>query len=646
LLDNESENEQQPLSERSIIAYVEGKLDESRRAANRTAHESLWLTNSAWLLGYQNLTWSQAERMYRTIDTLGVRKMKLQTNRILPTLQNRTARMCKLPPKYEVRPNSSEVEDKEGAELGISIINHYWDAEDLNRKRIDLYMWKQQCGHAYVKVCWDADKGRKMQDPMTGEVIKEGDIRIDVVSAFELYPDPVAKTLDECAFVIHAKVRPLNYFKSTYGEKGMQIKEEQVSLMGLQYQQRINSMNAQGGSETANSAIKNCAVEKVYYEAPSIKYPEGRMITWCGQTLLDDKPLPVGEIPFVKFDDIIVGGKYYSEAIVTHMRPVQEQINILINKRASWVNKLIAGKYSVPRGAGLAQEAMDDESGEIVEYDPVPNAADGGRPQPVQVPMIPQYAYTEEDRLLNALYEIAGVSDVARGQIPSSSISGVGMQILLEADATRIGIITEADEHSWAKVGRLILLYAQKYIQNERLLKQASNQGYRVSSFLGADIKDNTDVIVRRGSTLPNSQAMMRQDILNIYERGLFGDPADAAVRENVLGLLEFGDVQEAWKKQNLDQMQIKKVIEKLEQGIPSYPTDFDNSPLWLQKLNEYRLGDKFEKLAPQIQAMLMDMMEACITQTLPQSHKAPPVPQQQEPQALGQEPQGEVTGL
>jgi hypothetical protein len=446
-------SDQQPLDERAIIAYVESKLDESRRAANRTAHETIWLNNTAWTLGYQNLQWSAADRMYRNFDTFGVRKQKLQTNRILPTLQNRTARMCKTPPKYEVRPNSSDIEDKEATELGKSIVDHYWDSENVNRKRIDLYMWKQQAGHAYVKVCWDPDKGRKFSDPMTGEIVKEGDIRIEVVSSFEVYPDPVAKTLDECAWIVHTKVRPLNYFKSQYGEKGALVKEEQVTLMGLQYQARINSMNAQGGSDTSSQTIKNCAVEKTYYENPSDKYPEGRMIIEASGILLEDKPLPIGEINFVKFDDIVVGGKFYSEAIVTHMRPIQEQINILINKRNSWINKLIAGKYTVARGAGLAQEAMDDESGEIVEYDPVPNAADGGRPTPIQVPMLPQYVYTEEDRLLNAMYEIAGVSDVARGQIPSSSISGVGMQILLEADATRIGLITEADEHSWAKVG-------------------------------------------------------------------------------------------------------------------------------------------------------------------------------------------------
>jgi len=630
--------------EKALVALVEQRLDDSRKADNRISHESIWYTNVAWTLGYQNLKWSTDLANYRNVDVFagGQRSQPLQTNRILPALQNRTARMCKTPPKYEVRPNSSDIEDKEACELASQIIDHYWDSENVNRKRIDLYMWKQQCGHSYVKVFWNPDKGRKFQDPTTGEIVKEGDIGIEILSPFEVYPDPIAKRMEDMQHAVQIKVRPLSYFVSTYGEKGALVKEEPVTLMGLQYQERISSMTSKGSSA---GTVKNSAVEKILYEMPTKDFPQGRMVVTAGGVLLENKPLPIGELPLVKFDDIIVGGRYYSEAVVTHAIPVQAQYNILINKRNTWINALIAGKYSVPRGAGISQEAMTDQP-EIVEYDPVPNAPDGGRPMAIPVPMLPQFVYTEEDRLLNSLYEIMGISDVARGQIPSSSISGVGMQILLEADATRIGLVTEADEHSWAKVGRLILLFAQEYIQNERLLKLASNQGYQVKSFVGADIKDNTDVLVVRGSTLPNSTAMKRQDILNIFSQGLFGDPADTKVRENVLSLLEYGDVQEAWKKENLKEMQMKKIIDKIEQGVPSYPTEFDDAAYWLRELDAFRLGDKYEKLSPQIQMMVMEMMQACVTAVMPPSHKAPPAPIAEEPQPLSQEPQGEMSGL
>jgi hypothetical protein len=619
------------VNDRALVAFVEGKLDECRRSANWTSHQSVWMTNVAWTLGYQNMVYSSQDRMYRQMDmTFGTRRRKLQTNRILPTLQNRTARLCKNPPRYEVRPNTSEIEDKEATELAKMIIDHYWDSENLNRKRIDLYMWKQQCGHSYIKVVWDPSKGRRVQDPITGESMNEGDIRIDVVSSFEVYPDPKAKSLEEAQYIVETRIRDLEYFKTEYPGIGDFVKEEQATLMGLQYQTRINSMNSFGtAGDSTPQVTKNCAIEKSYYERPSAKYPQGRLIVEANGILLANKELAVGEMNWVKFDDVIVAGKYTSEAIVTHMVPVQEQINLVINKRNDWINKCMFGKYSVARGAGLSQEAMNDQHAEVAEYDVVPNAPDGGRPMPIPVPHVPNELYTEEERLLDALYEIAGISDVARGEIPSSSISGVGMEILLQADATRIGLVTEADELSWAKVGRLILLFAQKYISNERLLKQSSDQGYRVKAFVGSDIKDNTDVLVVRGSTLPNSLISKRNDINNLYQMGLLGLPTDPEVQEKVLSMLEFGDVQKAWNKQNLKQMQMKKVITKLEQGIPSVPTEFDDSAYWLQKLDEYRLSDKFDRQPPQVQQMLMSMMDACVTATMPPSHKAPaqPVP-------------------
>jgi len=619
------------LDDRKIVAFVETKLDEARRSTNRVSSEAIWLTNTAWLLGYTNAVWDSQTRAFKSAPTSAFgRRMgsKLQTNRILPTIQNRTARLCKMAPRYEVKPNSNNVGDKDAAKLAESIINHYWDLEKIQRKRIDLTMWKQQCGHAYLKVVWDSEKGKTVSDPTTGETIKSGDLRIDIAPAFEVYPDPAAKTLEECAYLIHTKIRPLTYFIDHYGEElGGQVKQEDVTLLGLQYQTRINALNTKTEGDGASGSVKNSAVEKIYYEKSCAKYPNGRMIATANGIKLEDKDLPVGEIPFVKFDDILIGGKYNSEAVITHMRPLQGQLNRLLNQRDSWIRLCMHGKFSVARGAGISQEAMNDQDGEIVEYDPVPNDAQGGRPQPLPVPIIPASMYTEEDRILNGFYEIAGISDVARGQIPSASIPAAGMSILLEADATRIGIMVESDEHAFADLGRLILLYVQKFKSIPSLLKQSSNQGYLVTEFKGADLKDNTDVVVRRGSMIPDNTSMKRQDTLNVYERGLLGDPADPAVREKVLGMLEFGEIAEAWKDQSLDEMQVKKVIEKIEMGMEVMPSEFDNAPYWLKEMNRYRKSEKFDMLDPIRQAMFMKTMELCITNIMPPGMKAPAAP-------------------
>ena len=606
-------------SDKDLFAFVKAKIDDVRMSSSRVAHESIWMTNIAYVLGFANVTFDSQTRQFRATNraTTPIFRNRLSVNKILPTVQNRLSRLCKSDPKYDVRPESNGQDDKDACELALDIINMVWDKQKINEKRLNLMMWVQQCGHAYMKVCWDEMIGKQLPvvpeiDPMTGEMKSpelafEGDIRVDIVSPFEIFPDPLAKTMDECKWVVQAKVRKLDYFKDHY-ENGYLVKEEGPWLLSTQYELRINSMNSAGPSQSSvQQQMKNAAIELAYYEKPSKKFPEGRMVICANGIILADKTLPCGELPFVKMDDILVAGKFYSESIVTHLRPIQDQFNRTISSRAEWTNKLLAGKYIAAKGHGLIAEALNDRSGEVVEYNPIPGAPP---PQAMQIPTMPQYAYTEEDRLNSMLYDLSGIGEVSRGQLPSASIPAIGMQLLVEQDETRIGIMVENHEQAWAKLGSLILKYAQDYYVTPRVLKIARNREYTVKSFIGQDIKNNTDVVVIRGSTLPNSKVIKRQEIINIFQLGLLGDPQDPKVKEKVLNMMEYGDIATAWEDQSLDMNQIKQDIDMLEQGIAPEVNELDNHTLHIYKKNQFRKTEKFTRMIPELQQLFLANIE------------------------------------
>lgn len=588
------------------------------------------MTNIAALLGYTDISFNAATRSFQPVNRAGssIKKNKISVNKILPRVQNRLARLCKNPPKYDVRPESNSTEDKDAARLSLQTLTCIWDKLSLDQKRILLYMWVQQCGHAWVRVFWDPTEGRPMVDPQTGESGYEGEVGAEIMPPFEVFPDKAAKSQEDVlkSYLTVCKVRKLDYFKQNYPERGTLVKEEQAWLLSLQYEQRINSLNSRGPSQGGTQDImKDSAIEMIRYEARSKNYPNGRMIAVANTILLEDKELPVGEIPFAKFDDIPVAGKLFSESVITHARPIQDQYNEVIRRRSDWTKRLLAGKYKAARGSGLAQESMNDESGEVVYYDSVPNSPGG--PEALALPVIPQYAYTEEDRLNAQLDDIFGEQEIDRGTLPSASIPALGMQILTENSNTRIGIMTEQHEHSWARVGSLILKYAGKNYVMPRKLKMAGKSGsYMVQEVAGADLKGNTDVMVIRGSTLPGSKTLRRQEILNAYNQGLLGDPQDPKVREKVLSMLEYGDIAEAWKTLSLDESQIDRGIKKLETGMPVQLKEFDNLSMWSTKLNDYRKEEKFDELPPEIQNLIEETLEAAI-QGMVQLAGGPPPP-------------------
>lgn len=586
------------------------------------------MTNIAYLLGYDGLTYNTTTRSFQPVNRASsyLKKNRIHVNKILPTVQNRLARLCKNPPAYDVRPESNGTEDKEAARLSLQTLEAMWEKLTINKKRIFLYMWLQQCGHAWGRVSWDVTMGDPLIDPLSEENMGyQGDVRFDACSPFEIFPDPMAKTDDDVleSWLIQAKVRKLDYFKANY-KKGDLVKEEGAWLLSAQYEQRINSLNNRGPSTSGmQEALKHSAIEMTKYEARSSKYPNGRLITVANGILLENKELPVGVIPFRKFDDTIIAGKLYSESVITHLRPLQDNYNEAKRRTSEWMKRMLAGKYKAPRGSELAQEAMNDESGEIVYYTPVPNAAGGV--EPILIPPLPNWALTLQKQDVEDINDISGISEVSRGTLPSASIPAIGMQLLTEQDDTRIGVMTEQHEYAWAGIGSLILKYIEKFYVLPRKLKMSGpDLAYTVKEICGDDLKGNTDVMVIRGSTLPGSKTLNRQDIMNVYNGGLLGDPKDPKVREKTLDLLEFGDVTGVWEDMALDKNQIQRVMDALEKGEPVNISEFDNHVVWLLELNKYRKGDKWDTLSPEIQIHFINTMEGCLQALIKMNSPAP----------------------
>lgn len=224
LLDLANQSQSDKAKEDEIVNHVRNKVEEIRASATRLSFESIWLTNTAYLLGYNGVRFDAYSRSFQPINRASayLKKNRIYSNLILPTVQNRLARLAKNPPQYDVKPETSDTENKEAARLSLQVLNSLWEKLKINEKRLNLLMLTQQVGHSYFKVYWDPTKGNPIQDPVTGETQYEGEVAVDVVSGFEIFPNPHAKTFDEVldTWIIQCKVRPLDYFKANYPEKG------------------------------------------------------------------------------------------------------------------------------------------------------------------------------------------------------------------------------------------------------------------------------------------------------------------------------------------------------------------------------------------------------------------------------------------
>jgi hypothetical protein len=613
------EIQDQDPDEVKLVEFVKNKIDQIRQTNSRITLEQIYMTNVAYLLGFDGVYYDSNYRQFKNNDPKRrLTRARFRVNKILPTCQNRLARLCQSPPRFDVRPNSNSSEDKDGARLALELVRDVFDKQRLDEKRQDLLMKSMQGGISYLQVSWDPTLGEPMIDPDTQEFLGyDGDVRIETLNCLEVFPDPLATSIESMGYWIKAKVRKLDYFREQYPERGRAVKEESTWLLSSIYDLKANALTSVGISGAAtNDQMKNSAIELVYYEKRSKDYPRGRMVVIANGVLLEDKELPVGEFDLVKFDDITVGGRFNSEAVITHLRPIQDQYNITRTKCADWVRKMLAGKYLAAKGHEMSQEAIDNDSGEVVEYTAVPNAAP---PQPMNIPVIPAYVYKDLDTLDKEFDFISGINEISRGVLPSASIPASGMAFLQEQDQTRIGVQTKRNEIGHAKVGQLVLKYIHGFVKTSRIYKMAGDGlEYAVKEYVGSDIKENYDCIVVPDSTIPQSKVLRRQDILNDFELGLLGNPQDMKVRQRVNKMLEYGDEAEIWKKQALTEARCKKVIASIEENdqetVSSLLSEFDNHTIHLDLMDDYRLSDKFEQLSDEQKLLFQWVMEWRLT--------------------------------
>ena len=118
----------QSQDEKNLSSFVRKKVEESRANANRVAHEGIWMTNIAYLMGFDSIYYDTQTRQYMPLARAGqyLQKNRIHENVLLPMAQNRLARMCKVPPRFDTLPNSPSEEDKEAALLSLDILTDLW----------------------------------------------------------------------------------------------------------------------------------------------------------------------------------------------------------------------------------------------------------------------------------------------------------------------------------------------------------------------------------------------------------------------------------------------------------------------------------------------------------------------------------------
>lgn len=497
------------------------------RQQQRKSFESQWRLNNNFLLGNQYVGIDNFDDLQEVQKAFYWQERKV-FNHIAPIIENRIAKLTSIKPIMDILPSSSNIDDQKIASLSQDILRSTYDKLNLGQTISKAIVWSEITGTSFYKVCWNNTSGKKVFDK-DGKQMFEGEIEIDALSPFEIYPDNnYVEDINKCESIIHAKAYTIKSIKNIWG---VDVKGENVDI--------VEGISKGIGHKT--NVSQAIVIER--YEMPSVEYPEGRLIVVC-----QDKLLYIGELPYINLSDgkrgfpfikqvcLRVAGCFWGKSVIDKLIPIQRAYNAVKNRKLEYINRLSMGVLTVEDGSVDIDDLMQDglQPGKIIVYKQGSMA-----PKYLSEEGLPNDFEKEEEKLLSEFSEVSGVFNILSNQLSTTSMSGVALELLLEQDRDRLNSSIEEIDKAVKDVAKMILRLYKQFAVMPRLLRIANKTDkqdfvYFKNTDLGVE-----DIVFTTDSSLSENISTKRDNILKLLSSDVFKNQDGKLDEKTKLKILE-----------------------------------------------------------------------------------------------------------
>lgn len=507
-------------------------------------------------------------------------------NHIAPIIDSRVAKLTKMKPIMSVKAAGAEESDVKNAKLATALVNSSYQRLSLGDVISKTTGWSESCGTGFYFIGWNPDAG-KLLGEVDGKKVFEGDVVVESVSPFEIYPDSLCyENIESCESIIRARAMKTADVERLYG---ITVAGEDVKVFGVDK------------AATGKSIVHDSVLVLEKYERPTADFPDGRLIVACEKTILYMGELPYVNgvegrrgFPFVKQNSIDKAGCFFGMSMVERLIPVQKAYNAVKNRKQEFLNRLTMGVVAVEDGSvdtdELAEEGLSP--GKIIVY------RQGANPPALMgTGTMPTDLNREEDRLLNEFILLSGVSEFSRSADVAAGTSGVALQLLIEQEDARLNAVTENVRSAIRETAKQMIRLFKQFATSTRLLRTAGEQGkvelyYFNSSDLGSD-----DVVFDTESELSYTPAQKKSAVYELIDAGLLTDDTgklSERTKAKLLEILGFGSIDNTL---DIESLHINKADEENLSGFkkPIGVDEYDDHELHIAEHTRFLLSAESE---------------------------------------------------
>ena len=507
------------------------------------------------------------------------------SNHVFSTIETIRPIMTDNNPKFLAVPSTPA-----GMEFSADVqtaLDYEWDREKMPLKLPAQLIPMLVYGNAVWFVQWDGKDG------------EYGNISIKPVDPFNIFPDPLAESIDNSEFLVYATYRNANQIKQQFPEKASAIEGSRITMSELVAERDNNDTQDANQVLILEMWCRDWVTMDESVEEKRLKYPKGRVITCLPELgiLLSDKKNPYkdGKFPFILMKNYDVPFEFWGVGEVEQIMSPQHYINELTNQIIDNAKNTANMQWIIDKNSGIGQGKLTNRPGLVIRKTP------GSEVRRDTPPQMPSYVREQIEILKKDVQDISGVFDSLKGEQQGSITAASAILALQEASQARIRLKIKLMEASLSELAQVVYSRMQQFWKLDRWVRVTDVEGNPLFKQIGMQVLQNDyDLKVMAGSTMPvNRNAMLDLMIRLAQTNGEDGLPL--VDRKAVLEFLPTGD-----KKAITDRFaQIKEQQAQQEQQALAQQQQMAQQQAVQQK------GELDKGVTEQVMQMLQQVIQA-----------------------------------
>lgn len=627
----------------ALISKIRKRYEDGKR--HRKLYEKTWFKNHCFVMGQHYVVWNDLRHTFTNISAPPGR-VRYTVNQILSYWRSTKSKLTAHKPVVTVGPATTDEADVERSRLATFVLDGEFERLNFQALLKDVVgqALESEC---YVSARWNPWAGEELSeevpatDPATGapqmdemgqmvmqrvpltdehgRVLRQGQLEYEPFSPYEFDHDPHAIRMEDAEWINISRIRTCSWIRENYPEKGQFVKPEEVYAHD-HYHRRSKQLVGVNGFEADDTQERedDSAIVHEYWEKPSARHPQGRLVVIAGNVDLHIGPNPYTDMlkiglpyPVVQFVEVRVPGRFRGMTMIEHGCEINKNLNRARSREIENRTLVGAGKWLVPKGSNLKQGALTAEAGEKVEFTPVM----GLKPEMVQPPSTAAATQVEIQHSIVDFQEVMSRHEVSKGVLPSANIPAEGIAKLQAADDMALGETEGEIIDGVQKLGRMTLAICGQFWTEDRLVRVTGEDGRVGSQIVRGDqlhgeasLASYYDVRMMPGSSMWRDSDAQLNQVEKLIGLQLI-DPV--ANREQALKMIDKPTLGELVKDDKIDSSYACLENQMMEAGAMPVPRDFENHIIHKREHDRFRKSERYRRLAPEHQAMIDQHVKA-----------------------------------